>query len=1281
MGNKKEYLRKLIKVLGYELCNGTEEIWEKCYINSDNYIIRIDFENEVIIYDTGEKGKSIIVCNKTTSNFSKNENFVVLECVDRLLNKGYKANSIELEHSWASGHKESGRLDVLIKKDNEAYLMIECKTFGEEFKKEKNNMLTTKKVGNEEQPRGQLFTYCFQEKTTEYLCLYASTLNENEIKYENAIVQVEESWRKLSNQKELFDFWNKTFKYNGIFEYNVKPYNIECRALLRKDLQKITDEDSSRIFNQFLEILRHNVVSDKPNAFNKMLNLFICKIIDEDRNDDEEVKFQWKEDSTFVSMQSDLEDLYKQGMDKFLDIEVTDYSDVDIDKRLAILDVDAKNELKKIFQELRLQKNPEFAFKEVYNEESFNENAKVVKEVVQLLQPFQFRYGHKQQFLGNFFELLLNTSIKQESGQFFTPVPIARFMIACLPIKDIIDNKIKNNNKEILPIGIDYSNGSGHFLTEYMDVVQLIINKYDTNNFKKSVKNTIDKWKQSDNKEMVQGEFEWAKDYVYGIEKDYRLVKTAKISTFLNGDGNANIIHADGLDKFTSSKYKGLLSSSRKVNENFDIIIANPPYSVQSFKQTLMCDSEDFELYNLLTENSSEIECLFVERSIQLLKEDGCAAIILPSTILTNTSQITEKTRELLLRNFNVKAIVKMGPNTFMATGTSTVILFLQKRPKLDYNIVEKLVEKFFVTQKDFSYNGTQNVVKKYVEECLCGVLFNDYISLLKNNQTKAILESEYYREIIKLFKNNKEYKDLIKRKTFKKLELEEREKQISKLLKDFMLSIEKKKLIYYVLTFSNKTLLINTGEKQSEKNFIGYEFSNRRGYEGIHYYTDENGCINSSLYDEEELNTNVSKVSYYINQSFKNNYPVIIESLKNNMILLNNIDILNFEIPIFNCSISTKSQKKLIINTDYPIMKLGDNNLIELLDDKRTPVSKKNRSKGIYPYYGATGIIDMVSEYIFDEKIVLIGEDGAKWDANQNTAFIVNEKCWVNNHAHVIKTDESKLLPEYLVIVLNTYDLSYYITDTSPKKLTQGNLLSIKIPVPPIKIQKKIIKEYEDIKSTLKEKENIIIDKKKDMQSYIGNIYAKGYDNPSLDEVAVFKRGPFGGALKKENFVSSGYKVYEQKHAINNNFEIGRYYINEEKFQEMKGFELEPKDIIMSCSGTIGKIAIFPDLAEKGIINQALLRFRPKRNILPLYLKMQLENITNTFKEKSHGVALKNIASVDVLKSIKIPVPEIDEQIKIMSQIEVLENEINEITKQKNDENIKLKELLDRYI
>ncbi|MBK5202863.1 MAG: N-6 DNA methylase [Prolixibacteraceae bacterium] len=172
-------------------------------------------------------------------------------------------------------------------------------------------------------------------------------------------------------------------------------------------------------------------------------------------------------------------------MKRFLDIEVTDYTDSQLENKLYNINApEVKKQIQEMFQHLRLQKNPEFAFKEVYNEKSFYDNAQVVKEVVELLQPFRFRYGHKQQFLGDFFELLLNTSIKQEAGQFFTPVPIAKFIVSCFPIREFINKKIQNKEAEILPTAIDYATGSGHFLTEWMDELQHIINGIDTENIR-----------------------------------------------------------------------------------------------------------------------------------------------------------------------------------------------------------------------------------------------------------------------------------------------------------------------------------------------------------------------------------------------------------------------------------------------------------------------------------------------------------------------------------------------------------------------------------------------------------------------------------------------------------------------------------------------------------------------------------------------------------------------------------------------------------------------------
>ena len=155
--------------------------------------------------------------------------------------------------------------------------MIECKTWGTEYVKEEKKMLND---------GGQLFSYYQQDKAAQFLCLYASRVKDGKVEFVNDIIKIDEHWNELSNQKEVFDHWSKNFKDNGVFEEWATPYNVEIKALTRNRLKELTEEDSGRIFNQFAEILRHNVVSDKPNAFNKIFNLFLCKIVDEDRKTD-----------------------------------------------------------------------------------------------------------------------------------------------------------------------------------------------------------------------------------------------------------------------------------------------------------------------------------------------------------------------------------------------------------------------------------------------------------------------------------------------------------------------------------------------------------------------------------------------------------------------------------------------------------------------------------------------------------------------------------------------------------------------------------------------------------------------------------------------------------------------------------------------------------------------------------------------------------------------------------------------------------------------------------
>ncbi|MGH8737157.1 MAG: restriction endonuclease subunit S [Burkholderiales bacterium] len=134
----------------------------------------------------------------------------------------------------------------------------------------------------------------------------------------------------------------------------------------------------------------------------------------------------------------------------------------------------------------------------------------------------------------------------------------------------------------------------------------------------------------------------------------------------------------------------------------------------------------------------------------------------------------------------------------------------------------------------------------------------------------------------------------------------------------------------------------------------------------------------------------------------------------------------------------------------------LGD--LCDILDGQRKPITKRDRTSGDYPYYGATGIVDYVGDFIFDEPLVLVGEDGAKWASGENTAFHVEGKCWVNNHAHVIRPHRTTILDNWLVYFLNHSDLTEFVSGLTVPKLNQGNLREIPIPVPPLVDQQRIV-------------------------------------------------------------------------------------------------------------------------------------------------------------------------------------------------------------------------------
>lgn len=1249
-----ENIKKLILAIGFLPEEGKENTYTKQYKNHSNYTISLDFNSENINY-----GEKITIGDRTTSNFSSSENFVVLECVDKLLVKGYAPEKLTLEIKWDLGRKEKGKLDIFVadkEDDKKCFLMVECKTYGSEYDKEKRNMLVK---------GGQLFSYFQQDKSAQYLCLYASQYNNGNIEYDNSIVEITEEIRSASNKNESHSIWNKTFKDNGIFEEWADVYDITSKALIREKLRPLQQSDSGFIFNRFAEILRHNVVSDKSNAFNKIFNLFLCKIEDEDRGDKEEVSFQWKEDDTNITLQNRLNDLYKEGMRKFLKIKIADFSDNDLEKELMNLNNDSKKHISDMFMKLRLYKNNEFSFKEVFDENSFEENSKVIKEVVELLQPYQLRYAHKQQFLGDFFELLLNTGLKQESGQFFTPVPIAKFITSSIPLKDIIDNKLTMREESFLPYVIDYAAGSGHFLTEAMDEIQHIIEDMNEDNFKDSVKKKIKSYKEDT--------YAWANEFIYGIEKDYRLVKTAKVACFLNGDGEANLIHADGLDSFeTSSEYEKLLKKTneqdKRNNHQFDVIVANPPYSVSAFKNTLKNAKDSFDLYNRLTEDSSEIECLFIERTKQLLKENGYAGLVLPSSILSNTGIYTD-TRDIILKYFDIIGIAELGSNTFMATGTNTVTLFLRKRDENHWIRVKEIISRFMsntINQTDMTCNGIENAFSKYCQNVYEDLSFSDYKGLLGNVILEDIESTDMFIDYKTLFEKSSEYKNLQNQKWFKELTESEKTQNINTKLVQFIKEREEEKLLHFMLSYNKQVVLIKSGEKQEEKDFLGYEFSNRRGHEGMRMYLDKNNKPTTKLYDMDNL-LNPEKVNSYIHRAFLGenlSEETIEKSLEEHVFVKNLHEMITFEKIDFMQEISLTAKKKIAIETQWETFELGEICNIKI---GGTP----NRNQKQYYQEGNNlwvSISEMSGNIIYDTKekindlgvknsnvkLIKAGTTLLSFKLSIGKTAIAGTDLYTNEAIAALEIkNKDRLLDKYLFVLFNSniIDLDSNFKAFG-KSLNSAILKKIKIPLPPLDIQRKIIEEFEKLENNKK----IILNNIEKKQQIIDKLFEEVEGKKiSISELCETTSGGTPLTTKQEYYNGGNIPWLKSGEVRTGKIFQAESFITDEGLKNSSAKYLPEDSVLIAMYGaTAGQVGL---LKFKSTTNQAICALLPNKKYISDYLFYFLKDKTSELLSLTIGKAQKNLSQT-IIGNYKIPLPSIEVQTQIVIKVEEIEQE-----------------------
>lgn len=1079
----KDNLKQVLENLGFKNKN------ENYVKTINNYTLLIDYKNQSINYP-----KEIKIHDKTTSNFSHPENFVVFECVHRLLEKGYKAEHLELEPKWNLGRdKKGGKADILVKdNENNPYLIIECKTTdskNSEFIKEWNRM---------QEDGGQLFSYFQQEKGVKHLCLYTSDFSDK-LEYKNYIIQaydneeylkekeLQNSYKKSNNNIELFKTWKESYELQyfkqGIFEANVNAYKILEITPTFDNLKELKEEGK---YHEFAKILRKHNISGKENAFDKLVNIFLCKIYDETFNKNN-LKFGYfgVMADTYANMQDRLMWLYKEAMKEFLGEKITFVSNEDIEKDFKQLKIKTLKEvMQNYIKELKFYSNNDFAFLEVHNKELFLKNALVLKEIVELFANYKLTQNSTNQFLGNLFELFLQKGMKQDEGQFFTPIQICEFIMYSLPLQEMLSKSSK-----ALRV-IDYACGAGHFLNTYANELKRYLTEDE---LKEHYKN------------------------IYGIEKEYRLSKVSKVSSAMYGQNEINILYADALASFELANTNNLEGEKAKPqieSNSFDLLIANPPYSVKGFLETLSDKSKNtYKLFNddINIETNNSIECFFCERANQILNDNAKAAIILPSSIL-NKDSIYKNTREILFQNFDFIAIVELGNQTFGATGTNTIILFLRKKETFkqenhlisqDYSLIKERIEAENLKDNENFY---QNYLSAY-----CDFRKFDkelYSNFLNGNLDSNLAELEAFKDYRNAFRQTSDYKKLKESKIYK--ESKDKQDLEDKAFLAYAQAIEKDKLLYFSLSLNQEVLIIKSpSDIKEQKKFLGYEWSNRKGDEGLKELHEP---YLSPLFERGNPQ-NETKLNTLICKAFLKTLSDIPKDLQGYASKARLVDMIDFEKVEFNKAISlnpsNSTQSEMsnpFINSKFELVRLKDfvldiqtakrpsggvgkyeNGALSLggehIDNKSGYIKLDNPKYVPIEFYESFALQDKGIVKQFD---ILICKDGA---LTGKIAMVRNEfirkSAMINEHIFLLRCDNIAK-QKYLFYILHSYSgqqaLKSKITGSAQGGINKTNLESILIPNADFEIQKQIVAEcekveeqYNTIRMSVEEYQNLI--------------------------------------------------------------------------------------------------------------------------------------------------------------------------------------------------------------
>lgn len=1119
--------------------------------------------------------------NTTQEDYQK-ESYVVFVCVAQLFERGYLPQHIKLEGRNYAG-ADTGYCDILVSDNNgEPYLIVECKKADIDKKEDefRKHWARTMRDGD------QLFRYFNTYRKAQYLCMYAADypeyskkgkkINRLEINYhiislvdneeylqtDNKLHSFQEMREQQGGSEDFFNVWKQTYKQDfttrGLFEEGIDAFNIGKKSYGINDLKTIDEYSLDKKYNEFALILRKHTISSHENAFDKLVNLFLAKIIDE-RYHSNELQLLWKGAAydDYFSLQDRLINLYKRGMKEFFDDEVASVENAEIENAFKFLTSkadEARDTIKRYFRKLKYFNNNPFAFLDVHNEQLFYKNAVILKDTISMLQDIYLTKNTDNQFLGDLFEGFLNRGVHQSEGQFFTPIPIARFLVSSLPLRQILEGGE-------IPKVIDYACGAGHFLTEYARQIKPIVEEMA------HLENIYDKRAKEERLISVLREYY---EQIVGIEKDYRLSKVSQVAAFMYGMDGIHIHYGDGLQEMSGIQ-----------DHTFSVLVANPPYSVSGFLETLPEeDRERYTLNNYISniEKNNSIETFFIERAAQLLKSGGVAAIVLPASVLSGTG-LYMYTREILLKNFDVVGICCFDKKTFGQTSTRTITLFLRRKdlePDFAKHLDNRIESWFTGNTSDDTYYKDSDKINSYIERM--GYKKEDYRKFLNGELTESFMESEMVKDYLKALNIKKqtsnansiglnsrakkvrdEAQKFIKSRSYKDLTPAGKLQEELRFTLRFIREIEKEKLNYFLLAASNPqpVLLVQSPtDKDQEKSFLGYEWSNRKGDEGIHYLNtgklkkassdDEdadddtirqikgvNG-ISTPLFNPMDIN-DVSKINSLVRANFNKENLELNEGISKFVSMGNLVDMMDFSRVIFTKEIKTSFLTKQIFFDDEKFEMKALATIATFIQRGKNPVYgeegiqviKSGQARGGIEFdfskvYFATNY-DSEDKRILKKGDILINSTGVG-TAGRVTLFDLNGKYVVDNHITILRTKNG--VDNLYVFYTLAYGIGFknieaMAAGTSGQiELSVSTIQNIKIPLPPIDIQKKIVEECEKIDQVVTKNKEMIREMQTNMEAIISSL--EGLRQPLKTIMCYGKERISYSAITPETYVST---------------------------------------------------------------------------------------------------------------------------------------------------------------